>query len=64
MNQPSLLTDDSLKAASATQGGLGPALNQTAVPHPACPIAFGHAPGQTRTHGDLCCQAGVLVWPR
>jgi hypothetical protein len=23
-----------------------PALTQTAVPHPACPIAFSHAPGQ------------------
>jgi hypothetical protein len=25
-----------------------PALTQTAVPNSACPIAFGHAPGQTR----------------
>jgi MFS family permease len=25
-----------------------PALTQTAVAHPACPIAFGHPPGQTR----------------
>ena len=26
-----------------------PALIQTPVPHLACPVAFGHAPGQTRT---------------
>jgi hypothetical protein len=41
-----------------------PTPTRPTIHFPGSPVIGRHAPAaQTRTHGDPCCQVGVLVWP-